>query len=89
MQDLVGNDGRVILMEKTNQNLLQCRRIIGMCEEMSMLVGVLEIRVKCKCHLPNVRDLTGLESCLVSKSKSVKYTSEGIIFLGYHTPAGL
>ena len=29
-QDLAENDGRVILTEKTNQNLFQCRRIIGM-----------------------------------------------------------
>ena len=29
-QDLVGNDGRVILTKKTNQYLLQCERIIGM-----------------------------------------------------------
>ena len=60
MQDVAGNDGWVILMEKTNQNLLQCSRIIGMREEMSMLASVLEIRVKCRCHLPNVGDLAGL-----------------------------
>ena len=60
MQDLVGNNVWVILMEKTNQNLLQCRRIIGMHEETSMLVGVLEISIKCGCHLPNVGDLTVL-----------------------------
>ena len=59
-QDLAGNDGRVILTEKTNQHLLQCGRIIGMREETSLLAGVLEIRVKCGCHPLNVRDLTGL-----------------------------
>ena len=41
MQDLV------ILTEKTNQNLLQCSRIIRMHEETSMLARVLKIRVKC------------------------------------------
>ena len=45
---------------KTNQNLIQCGRIIGMCEETSMLAGVLEISVKCGCHPLNVGDLTGL-----------------------------
>ena len=60
MHDLVRNDGRVILMKKTNQNLLQCWRINEMREETFMLVGVLEIRVKCGCHLPNAGDLTGL-----------------------------
>ena len=49
-QDLAGNDGRMTLTEKTNQNLLQCGRIIGMREETSMLAGVLEIRVKCGCN---------------------------------------
>ena len=60
-QDLEGNDGPVILME-TNQNLLQwiIGRIIGMREEMSMLLCVLEIRVKCGCHPPNAEDLTDL-----------------------------
>ena len=43
MQDLAGNDGRVILTEKTNQNLLQCGRIIGMRGETSMLAVVLEL----------------------------------------------
>ena len=57
MQDLVGNNVQVILMEK---NVLQCRRIIGMHEETSMLVGVLEISIKCGCHLPNEGDLTVL-----------------------------
>ena len=42
-QDLAGNDGRVILTEKTNQNLLQCGRIIGMRGETSMLAVVLEL----------------------------------------------
>ena len=65
MQDLAGNDGRVILMVKANQNLLQCRKIIGMLEEMSMLAGVLEIRVKCRCHPPNAGDLTGLGHMIV------------------------
>ena len=60
-QDLAGNDGRVILTKKTNQNLLQCGRIIGIPEETSMLAGVLEIRVKCGRHPPNAGDLTGLE----------------------------
>ena len=59
-QDLAGNDGRVILTEKTNQNLLQCGRIIGMREETSMLAGMLENRVTCGCHPPNTGDLTGL-----------------------------
>ena len=31
-----------------------------MREETSMLGGVLEIRVKCRCLLPNAGDLTGL-----------------------------
>ena len=39
-QALAGNDERVILTKKTNQNLFQCGRIIGMREETSMLAGV-------------------------------------------------
>ena len=54
------NNRRVILTKKTNQNLLQCGRIIGMHEETSMLADVLEISVKCECHPPNAGDLTGL-----------------------------
>ena len=61
MQDLVGNDRWVILTEKINQNMLQCRRIIGMLDEMSMLAGVLEIGVKCGSYPPNAGDLTGLQ----------------------------
>ena len=39
-QNLAGNDGRVILTEKTNQNLIQCGRIIGMREETNVYAGV-------------------------------------------------
>ena len=38
-QDLAGNDGPVILSEKTNQNLLQLGRFVGMGEETSMMAG--------------------------------------------------
>ena len=31
-----------------------------MHKETSMLAVMLEIRVKCRCHLPNTGDLTGL-----------------------------
>lgn len=61
LQDLVGNNRWVILTEKINQNLFQCRRIIGMLDETSMLAGVLEIGVKCRCYPPNAEDVTGLQ----------------------------
>ena len=68
-QDLAGNDGRVILTKKTNQNQLQYGRIIGMREETSMLAGVLEIRIKCGCHPPNAGNLTGLSMHMDLKHK--------------------